>query len=419
MNWIAQESCFPVSNLLISLFNAVLSAVTIGIAGLSSLRMLLHNMNPNTEHKFPAELYYCQLSFYALCLVNGVCRLMDIVGSCLVLYPLWTKHTLLFIYLTSYISHWIALLAILFLRLRVVFNGTWLEVRECHKTVSICISVSVMLLYLFSYVSMATELIPFRANMLLVSFIVLVFLAYSLVLALTFVIKLLYLNKVKKMQPNDQGLLSTMTRYTILSMISIIGSVLVILISLVIGVGGSFDPLLHFLSTGLSLDILLDALCISLSLTFFDKLYEKACHRLHERCSTLCQELSERSKQETEKKITGLTLSVPSQETNGSRWQHGGEEELPSPIKPIPHLHAPRETRIAEYIIETDAGNTTAAHDVCESEPKTASPDLGDEDVNYMITQIMEEEKAESAIELDEDHFSGMYEQIVRTSTKL
>merc|ERR1719188_1795253 len=169
--------------------------------------MIMHNLNTLTDHKFPPELYYCQISFYALCIINSLCRLLDIAGRCIFNFPIWTKHALLFVYLTSYIYHWVALLAILFLRLRVVFNGTWLELRDCYKHLSICISVCIMLLYLFSYVSMATELIPFRANMLLVSFIVLVFLAYSLVLALTFVIKLLYLNKVKKMHDEDQGLL--------------------------------------------------------------------------------------------------------------------------------------------------------------------------------------------------------------------
>jgi len=427
MNWIAQESCIPVSNLLISLLNGVLSSVTIGIASVSALRMALHNMNPTTDHKFPAELFYCQLSFYALCIVNSVCRLVDIVG-CLVLYPLFAKHALLFVYLTSYIYHWIALLAILFLRLRVVFNGTWLELRECHKTVSIGISVSVMLLYLFSYVSMAWDLIPFRANMLLVSFIVLVFLAYSLVLALTFVTKLLYLNKAKQMQRDDQALLSTMTRYTILSMISIIGSVLVILISLIIGVGGSFDPLLHLLSIGLTLDILLDALCVSLSLTFFDKIYETACHGLHDRCNDLCQELTDRSRQKTEKKITRLTLSAPSIGESGEMaargWEHNdGGEELQSPQVPIPYSHAPARRETAQITIDlldfVDAGNTIEMDVDEDGDEDACNPDLGDEAVNYMITQIIEEEKRESEIELDGDHFSGLYAQIVRTSTKL
>merc|ERR1712150_159808 len=91
------------------------------------------------------------------------------------------------------------------------------------------------------------------------------------------------------MGDKDEQLISLMTRYSILAVVSVSGSTIVIICALVLTSFGDYSPFLYFVAeTSQSTDVLIDALCICLSLVFYERHYQIICGDLHEHFCKPC-----------------------------------------------------------------------------------------------------------------------------------
>ena len=121
-------------------------------------------------------------------------------------------------YIQSYFCHWIALLCILFLRLKAVFSvhGSEVGATPCFNRCSICAIVSAAVcgcLILVGTIGTLYLSIPYQIVTLFASLLILLLLVYSLVLGFTFVSRLFLLNRLRT--SNDDDILNVMTRYVI------------------------------------------------------------------------------------------------------------------------------------------------------------------------------------------------------------
>ena len=202
---------YPQETMTMLVINAFLSLLTVLISIASTMAILRQNKKRDPSDKIPAALYYAHLCFYCLCAVDALCRVPDIIVNC---YPsefgFWWRQILQFLYFTCYIYHWIALLAILFLRLKVVFHGSPFEVNPCYIFVSVFIAVFITVVYAINYVAMIIDLYPYSFVVMFAGIITFILLIYSQILAFSFVRKLYRLNT---MATRDDYLIATMTRY--------------------------------------------------------------------------------------------------------------------------------------------------------------------------------------------------------------
>merc|ERR1712079_217647 len=104
---------------------------------------------------------------------------------------------------------------------------------------------------------------------------------------------------------------------TVLAVISIIGSVLVIFGLAVNGILGNDTPLDFLLvNTGSIADVLLDTVCISLSIKSHEKYYLRFCHCLNWRLKKCCVKLTDRV---TRKKEMELAVTVAADQNSQSQ----------------------------------------------------------------------------------------------------
>jgi len=300
--------------------NGVISALTmlVSVASMMSLARYRRKTKYDSKEKIPVELYYAQMCFFLLCAADGLCRVPDIVINCYE-FGFWWRQAFQFVYFTCYIYHWIALLAILFLRLKVVFHGSKYQVNPCYYRVSIFIAVFISVLYATNYVAMLTQLWPYSFVVMLAGIITFILLIYSQVLAFVFVRKLYRLNS---MATRDDYLIAAMTRYTILGSVTIIGSVVVIFSAIALSLMPRYTPLLHLTAvTGQSMDILIDSVCIALSLNFYSQYYSSMCSCFDRRIRKCCDLCAVKTTNKMERQLAAFS-NDNAQNNSNSRNSH-------------------------------------------------------------------------------------------------
>jgi len=310
-----------------SLLTAVVSVVTP-----IRLKQQFHDSSKEEKWGQPKSLYCAQLMFYAFCLIEALTLTPSLVGNCYgSLMPQWLHSLFFWLSLTSYYAHWIALLTVLFLRLRTVFDvhGGGCRVSPTFTRVSLGIMVSASVLYCMVVAGSVVAtwkpgIIPLSVVFLSAALMILILLSYSLVLAFTFVRRLFNLNRLRKSDQDE--FVQIMTRMTIIAIVSVTASVVVSVTLIVAGsYGANYTPWSYLiLITALSADVLVDVICIALPLASYDKHYQCLCSRCDAQCKVCCARLAKASRGKAESELVAAVSANQNME-NGA--QSGSPKE--------------------------------------------------------------------------------------------
>lgn len=264
-------------------FNSLLSALIIGCSIPSIRAMIKHHYK---KRKFSVFLFRIQVLFYSVCIFYGFVRIPDIIAECEhlgLLYDIFFPLAVL-----SYAGHWITFLLILYLRLIQVFDQTDQETSCCFRGCSLC----VMVLISINFIAISVIFTVFRENahLSLVTLCTMVMLSavVALFLMITFIAKLYVLNANISESANSSDLIEIMTKYTILTTVSIICTMATLLLVIALEYDES-ESVINIIITSTTSNVLIDILCISLSFKFYEKYYKLCCHCMDRRFRSCCR----------------------------------------------------------------------------------------------------------------------------------
>ena len=311
MSWSGFEPCTgdDRSVLIIALIiNGLLCIAIITLSCSAIYQMLSYHKSSNKNN---ASLFYGQLSFYIICIITAASRIPDILLSCFSAGST-AERALFGIVTSSYGYHWVAFLFVLFCRLKIVFDGTALQLGNCFKKISISILIIVSISGPISYILLLLNVLSWQsATGVYQIFTVLLLMIFSQVLSFTFVRKLYLLHKVS--ENSQEGMIGMVTKYTILGLISTV-STFIIVISSGIMTTGEYTAIVYILNiSGQMLDVFVDVFCISLAFKFYEKYYMKICNICDLRCKSFCLSLTNESKLVEMSKISVQNNELPSQ----------------------------------------------------------------------------------------------------------
>ena len=304
---------------IISLIIDVIVTILIVIISIIAL-YFMRNYHINSK-PFPKLLYIPQIIFYLSNILFVIFYLITNISICVynLIEIIWVLMVLF------YATHWFSLLTLLFFRLYFIFEQTAFKISISFKIIiGVLVSVDVILLLITIY----SGVIQHDENINLVSAAAAIFLAIfnSQLLAFTFVYKLY---KVNKMQEETQiGLISMMTKYTIIAIISVSMSTLTVLLMTIQGfVVTSTSPSFRiweiFVWKGFLFDVLIDSCSTSLSFQFYRDYYHRICGFCDIRCKRFCIFIvSENKKEDNEhsppspKQINKLTSNSDNENLN-------------------------------------------------------------------------------------------------------
>eukprot|EP01084_Bolivina_argentea_P250121 418969_1 len=279
------------------ILNTVLSIITLIISIISLAKVVKCH---NTTKQYSNPIYYSLFVFYITCGIISICRIPDII-ACNYFPQRSTFHvSTMTIMNFGYIYHWIAFLSLLYFRLKYVFKDSVYAVSKCYNCTSqfiICL-LSIIFPLIITIVGIvfgtASDL-----GLILGILLFLIAMIFSQILAFTLIYKLYKLNKLASIDNTNDRLVSTMTKYTLLALISMIGTVMYIII-LVSGVNKSYHSSMKYLVTITSnqLDVFIDTISVSLTLSLYNKYYDKLCIKCDTECKQCCLLLTNNSRAE-------------------------------------------------------------------------------------------------------------------------
>lgn len=238
----------------------------------------------------------------------------------------------------SFVFHWNIISFVLFFRLYYIFQTTIYEISKSFIclffTLFIIGGVSSLLPTIYFDYIYENQIYSLSAGGLLLFFVVL----FQLILSFQFVIKLFQVisssNGNDDNEDNDDNddndnhensdslnteskIVTLIRKYTILAFITSIGSLLV-LISFIICIAiGKIDNFFdNILMVVYIFNVLINTICVSLSLSLYDILYKKYCNWLDNNCKICCYNLA--------KNYRGLNIS------NSVKWSVLQSEQLSS-----------------------------------------------------------------------------------------
>ena len=211
--------------------------------------------------------------FYCSAILFAVSRVSTTLCYCFAPYLLDIPWNLVNF---SYSIHLITLLFILFERLRSVFGWT-----ACLR------SLSATIILIFAAGSSMLILVAVEGGVdfywMLIGLLVFAVLVIAQVLAWLLVYKLLQMRKntIQSSQSSDEKVQQLVRKYAVLSVISVTFSTFAALIIIVFSTTGATGSQRHFMAEFfagfVSLDVFLDSLCMTLSLSVNDKHYRSIC----------------------------------------------------------------------------------------------------------------------------------------------
>ena len=265
---------------------------------------------------FPDKQMICLLVvFYAMSLINSISGLshqllcyLDVVGA------IWIDTTLMFIYYWSYILHWIVMLCIYFLRLKMTFDDTTmlLKLPKYHQHIFLVFITSILLLFAINVWGSVTETIPLKVLGAARGGMMLMMTVYSQILVFMFVRRL---NILSILSQSDPELVSIMVRQSILVIFSLMSSTLVISTTICrhffnYEVHDKWQVLATY--SAKSVDVLVDNICISLGLSVFKPIYAVLCGVMDRCCKACCARATRSTRKTLEMQLA--VCSAPSSE---------------------------------------------------------------------------------------------------------
>ena len=235
------------------------------------------------------------LTFYLSSITFGISRISTTIFYCFLYDYYWTSWSIIFI---SYCVHVIALEMVFLSRLKFVFKDTQYSVTNictmctCSNWIFCVIGGSFILLNAHFRFPGVTQGITLG----IVGVFIIITLLTTQILAWMFVIKLTKLNKETTrhsmddtIQTNDHRLLRTIRKYAVLSVFSVMFTTFYAIINIIFtNLSGKYDYELFAISAViLCLDVFMDTLCMTLSLSMNDKYYQLLCSCFHRKCCDL------------------------------------------------------------------------------------------------------------------------------------
>lgn len=281
------------------IINGIFTLIISSIATVSLYHMVKSHLNKTTDSTISKQIFRQQTLFYVTCIVYAISRLPDIITWCY--YHESPINTITHIASTvCYGIHWTIYLVILYLRLYHVFKDSVLEISKCMNKLVLFIIISSVPYGAFIVIGFIR--IGFETGLLLYLFYLIGLLVFSQCLAFAFIHKLYKLNQYER-NNNDifvnttrsnanerNDLTEIMTKYTVLALISIIGTTMIVIVYVIGSISGDAEsPEIYLLSiVGQMLDVFIDVVCVSLSMKFYKSYYQRICKRIDIKCKDCC-----------------------------------------------------------------------------------------------------------------------------------
>eukprot|EP01083_Nonionella_stella_P086592 240666_1 len=166
------------------------------------------------------------------------------------------------------------------------------NIQMLYNVISLCIIWSTPPLSIVIMVVFLT--ISTKIGFLLMALYLIILLLFSQMLACTFVYKLYVLNRRTKTDSKDNSLIELMTKYTLLAIISIIGTVSLLVILVLSSLAEQSSDLVLVNHISQMSDVFLDVICVSLSMKFSANWYRRLCSGIDSKCRLCCLSLNNR-----------------------------------------------------------------------------------------------------------------------------
>lgn len=285
------------------LIDAAVTILVIIIAILSLYHM--RNYHKNTQ-AFPSLLYVPQIIFYISNILFVIFLMITHFGEC---FDRFYAETWILMVL-FYAIHWFSLLALLFFRLYCIFKQTAFPISSLYKIILlILVSIDTLLLLVVIY----SGVISFNEIINSLSSATAVFIAIciSQILSITFIYKLYQVNKMQ--DEIRQGLINMMTKYTIITIISVSISTLTVLLIIIqiFAVTENTQRIWNiFVWKGFLFDVFIDSISTSLSFQFYSDHYQIICKFCDMKCKKLCIQMASGKNDNFSKPTHSKVLSV-------------------------------------------------------------------------------------------------------------
>eukprot|EP01083_Nonionella_stella_P086591 240664_1 len=282
----ASSICSDQSALIVTA-NVVFGIVILATSCVAFYRVIKFKDTEEYETRFASALHL----FYFMCIIYAMNRIPDAFLACYYNDSSF-KRICYGISLVSYNYHWWSFLLILFLRVINIFKDTSLQTSKCYNVISLCIIWSTPPLSIVIMVVFLT--ISTKIGFLLMALYLIILLLFSQMLACTFVYKLYVLNRRTKTDSKDNSLIELMTKYTLLAIISIIGTVSLLVILVLSSLAEQSSDLVLVNHISQMSDVFLDVICVSLSMKFSANWYRRLCSGIDSKCRLCCLSLNNR-----------------------------------------------------------------------------------------------------------------------------
>ena len=223
-------------------------------------------------------------------------------------------YTMLFISARgSYIFHWVAMVSIYFVRLKLSFESTTdeLQLSKYHKGIFIAGMLVVISLFGFAISKLIVHSLPINHNLVVpaLGVFVMVTATYSQILVILFVRRLHHVNILCR---SDPQLIAIMVRQSILIVFSMMSSTLVIGATIAwrfLGDKIHVKGLTFAVNAAVYIDVLVDVISISLGLSVFDPVYYFLCGAVDRCIKSCCSRVTLSRRSTIEVQLTELVAS--------------------------------------------------------------------------------------------------------------
>lgn len=263
---------------------------TLIFAGFSVPRMSRQNYGMSTSQLLKRS----ELAYFLLCALHALCQIPDVLAHCYLHSTAWiifkTTNS------STYLFHWVGAFAIFYQRLRFLFRDTPGQLHRRHDL--LCTLMVTLLCTLFLILSLDDNFkvisLPRPVFLALAVVILVVLPVYAMVLGVKFIQRLYWVNK---QADRDPRVISAITRYTLLAMMMMSLSMFVLFFSVAIIASHSLpDPWSYIYQHGCqSLNVLVDTMCVSLSMPMHTTYYNYLCKSCDRRCKSCCSRCSDKT----------------------------------------------------------------------------------------------------------------------------
>lgn len=236
-------------------------------------------------------MIWVTITFYITCALCSVCHVPYEIAIC---YPQamggsWVSTSIRALDHFTYGSHWVAMLSIYFLRLKMCSDGTAFPLHKWHQHLFLAAMALIVMLSVLIVVALVLQPVPLIISCLAAAVLIGILAVYSQVLIYMFVRRLYIINTMSRI---DDQLVSIMVQQSILVVVCFISSTLIITGVIFSGLTFYYGPREEWialaLSNALPIDLLVDIVCVSLGLPIFKPIYQFLCGALDRRLKKCC-----------------------------------------------------------------------------------------------------------------------------------